>query len=310
MGTSTTEPGTPRLDHRHDHRARHDRRVHRHASRRRHGHGQQPGLTRASASCHRPGAGGRMRLMSQVPAATRALRVLRFLASQPDPVPLDRIMRACEPAAQHGVPPARRDDRRGLRRPPARRAPLRARASRRSRSAAATSARSRCSGSRAGRSPTSSTGSGRAPTSRCCTGATCSTSSRSARPGRPPLVTDVGVRLPAHLTASGRALLALLPAAAGAGALPLAARVRRPARPRPAHPRARCAGCSPRPGSGATPSRTARSPRAWPASPPRCVDHNGHPVAGVAVTYPEDDAVPGPPGGDALSREVLRTRRR
>ncbi|GAA3522565.1 IclR family transcriptional regulator [Aeromicrobium panaciterrae] len=32
-------------------------------------------------------------------------------------------------------------------------------------------------------------------------------------PGRPPLVTDVGVRLPAHLTASGRAILASLPAA-------------------------------------------------------------------------------------------------
>lgn len=32
-------------------------------------------------------------------------------------------------------------------------------------------------------------------------------------PGRPPLVTDVGVRLPAHLTASGRAVLAGLPAA-------------------------------------------------------------------------------------------------
>ena len=37
-----------------------------------------------------------LRNMSQVPAATRALRVLRFLASQPDPVPLDRIMRACD----------------------------------------------------------------------------------------------------------------------------------------------------------------------------------------------------------------------
>jgi DNA-binding IclR family transcriptional regulator len=31
-------------------------------------------------------------------------------------------------------------------------------------------------------------------------------------PGRPPLVTDVGVRLPAQLTASGRAILAALPA--------------------------------------------------------------------------------------------------
>ena len=34
--------------------------------------------------------------MSHVPAASRTLRVLRFLASQPDPVPLDRIMRACD----------------------------------------------------------------------------------------------------------------------------------------------------------------------------------------------------------------------
>lgn len=32
-------------------------------------------------------------------------------------------------------------------------------------------------------------------------------------PGQPPLVTDVGVQLPAHLTASGRAMLAALPAA-------------------------------------------------------------------------------------------------
>src|ERR1044072_8429182 len=32
-------------------------------------------------------------------------------------------------------------------------------------------------------------------------------------PGRPGLVTDVGVRLPAHLTASGRAILSALPAA-------------------------------------------------------------------------------------------------
>ena len=38
-------------------------------------------------------------------------------------------------------------------------------------------------------------------------------------PGRPPLVTDVGVRLPAHLTASGRAILASLPAAQVTAAL-------------------------------------------------------------------------------------------
>ena len=34
--------------------------------------------------------------MSQVPAATRTLRVLRYLASQAAPVPLESIMRACE----------------------------------------------------------------------------------------------------------------------------------------------------------------------------------------------------------------------
>src|SRR3954447_24317499 len=33
--------------------------------------------------------------MGQVPAATRTLRVLRFLAGQSEPVPLDRIAPAC-----------------------------------------------------------------------------------------------------------------------------------------------------------------------------------------------------------------------
>jgi DNA-binding IclR family transcriptional regulator len=34
--------------------------------------------------------------MSQVPAATRTLMVLRFLAAQPDPVPLERLATALE----------------------------------------------------------------------------------------------------------------------------------------------------------------------------------------------------------------------
>ena len=34
--------------------------------------------------------------MSQVPAATRTLMVLRFLASQPDPVPLERLASALD----------------------------------------------------------------------------------------------------------------------------------------------------------------------------------------------------------------------
>ena len=34
--------------------------------------------------------------MGQVPAATRALRVLRFLATQPAPVSLERLASACD----------------------------------------------------------------------------------------------------------------------------------------------------------------------------------------------------------------------
>ena len=80
--------------------------------------------------------------------------------------------------------------------------------------ARATPGRRRCSGS--ARLPLAGAGRPRPGTTRtspCCTAATSSTSSRSGRRGRPPLVTDVGVRLPAHLTASGRAMLAALPAA-------------------------------------------------------------------------------------------------
>lgn len=42
-------------------------------------------------------------------------------------------------------------------------------------------------------------------------------------PGRPALVTDVDVRLPSHLTASGRAILAGLPAAQVRALFPSAA---------------------------------------------------------------------------------------
>jgi DNA-binding IclR family transcriptional regulator len=110
-------------------------------------------------------------------------------------------------------------------------------------------------------------------------------------PGRPPLVTDVGVRLPAHLTASGRALLADLP---------------------PAHVRALF------PDAGAFVSRHGTGPQRLSelrrllaevrrtgsagedgevtpgfASVAAAVhDHAGRPVAAVAVTFPTDDPVP------------------
>ena len=71
-------------------------------------------------------------------------------------------------------------------------------------------------------------------------------------PGRPPLVTDVGVRLPAQLTASGRAMLADLPPAQVRALFPDADRLRRPARLRPG-PAVRAA-----PAAGRRPAGRAR----------------------------------------------------
>ena len=182
--------------------------------------------------------------MGQVPAATRALRVLRYLAGQPDPVTLDRL------AAAVGLPRSTAyhlvdgDDRGGLRRPPARRAPLRPRGrGLRGRQ------RLRPPGAAAADHPPaprrrSSTRSGRARTSRCCTAATCSTSWRSARPAGRRWSPTSASGCPAHLTASGRAVLARAAGRAGARALPGPDGVRRPARRRARRRSARCARCS------------------------------------------------------------------
>lgn len=150
--------------------------------------------------------------MGQVPAATKAMRVLKFLASQPDPVPLDRIMRACHlprstayhlmtAMAEEGFVTHLADDRRyglgvaafevgsGY----SRQAPLQRLARRH---VAALS-------DRLGESAHLAVPHGRDVLYVI----------EERAPGRPPLVTDVGVRLPAHLTASGRAILAALPTA-------------------------------------------------------------------------------------------------
>ena len=149
--------------------------------------------------------------MTQVPAATRALKVLRFLASQPTPVPLDRIAKAVDlprSTAYHLINamieqgfvvhlPEERTYGLGL--------------------------------------AAFEVGSGysrQAPLQRMArrvmTGLVDRTQQNShlavlhgrdvlyvveeRAPGKSPLVTDVGVRLPAHLTASGRAILSRLPA--------------------------------------------------------------------------------------------------
>ena len=150
--------------------------------------------------------------MSQVPAATRTMRVLRFLASQPDPAPLERIMRACDlprstayhllrtmvdegfvvhlaEEARYGLGPAAHEVGGGY----VRQAPL----------------------ARIARRPVADLAddSGQNAHLAVLHGRDVLYVIEERAPGRPSLVSDVGVRLPAHLTASGRAVLAALPAA-------------------------------------------------------------------------------------------------
>ncbi len=147
--------------------------------------------------------------MSQVPAASRALRVLRFLASQPDPVPLERI------CAEVGLP---RSTAYHL---------LRAMIEEGFVTHVADDHRY-CLGVAAFEVGTGYTR--QAPLQRLARRPLVQLVDRTGRsahlavphgrdvlyvveeraPGHAPLVTDVGVRLPAHLTASGRAILAAL----------------------------------------------------------------------------------------------------
>jgi DNA-binding IclR family transcriptional regulator len=148
--------------------------------------------------------------MSQVPAATRTLMVLRFLASQPDPVPLERLASALDlprSTAYHlvnamieqGFVTHIVEERRyclgvaafevgiGY----ARQAPLQ-RIAHRPLAALV---------DRIGHSAHLAVPHGREVLYVL----------EERAPGQAPLVTDVGVRLPAHLTASGRAIMAAMP---------------------------------------------------------------------------------------------------
>jgi DNA-binding IclR family transcriptional regulator len=150
--------------------------------------------------------------MGQVPAATKALRVLRFLASQPEPTSIDRIMRACglprstayhllTAMAEEGfVAHLAEEHRWGLGVAAfevgsgyTRQEPLQRIARRLLAELADTTGQSAHLAVLHGRDVLYVV--------------------EERAPGRPPLVTDVGVRLPAQLTASGRALLADLPPA-------------------------------------------------------------------------------------------------
>ena len=224
--------------------------------------------------------------MSQVPAATRALRVLRFLAGQPDPVPLDRIMRACElPRSttyhllhameeegfvvhlvdehRFGLGPAAFEVGSGY----ARQEPLQ----------------------RIARRPLAELVDrvGQSAHLAILHGRDVLYVLEERAPGRPPLVTDVGVRLPAHLTASGRGILALLPAsqvrALYATAADFVDRHGRGPRTlsalRTVLSETRQRGYAVEHGE-VTPGLASVAVAV--------LDHNRHPLAAVAVTYPDD----------------------
>lgn len=221
--------------------------------------------------------------MTQVPAATRVLRVLRFLASQPAPVPLDRVARAVglpRSSAYHlmaameqegfvvhladertyGLGVAAHEIGSGY----ARQEPLQ----------------------RIARRPLAELVDRTGHTAHLAVlhGRDVLYVVEERAPGRPPLVTDVGVRLPAHLTASGRAILAALPASQVRALYPdRAAFVDRtgtgptsPTALRAVLSQARQAGYAVEDGDVSAGFASVASP---------LIDHTGHPLAGLAVTY-------------------------
>ena len=246
--------------------------------------------------------------MSQVPAATRALRVLKFLASQPDPVPLDRIVRACDlprstayhllnaMIAEGFVVHLAEDHRYGLGVAAyevgsgySRQAPLQRIA--RHRLAALVD--------RVGESAHLAVLHGRDVLYVV----------EERAPGRPPLVTDVGVRLPAHLTASGRAILAALPASQVRALYPdRAAFVDR-------HGKGPTSLSALRTVLSATRQR-GHATEDGEVTPGLCsvaaavLDHNGHPVAGVAVTFPGEAGADDPGAAAAVTATAERLTRR
>jgi DNA-binding IclR family transcriptional regulator len=225
--------------------------------------------------------------MSQVPAATRALRVLRYLAGQPDPVTLERLASALDlprSTAYHlvnamidegfvahlvdehryGLGVAAFEVGSGY----ARQEPLQ----------------------RISRRPLATLvdALGHSAHLAVLHGRDVLYVLEERAPGRPPLVTDVGVRLPAHLTASGRAILAALPPSQVRALYPdKAAFVDRhglgptsPGALRAVLAETRQRGYAVEEGE-VTPGLASVAAAV--------LDHNGHPLAGVAVTFPADD---------------------
>lgn len=109
--------------------------------------------------------------------------------------------------------------------------------------------------------------------------------------GRPPLVTDVGVRLPAHLTASGRAMLAALPRAQVRALFPDADAfvARHDAGPRTYSALRRLLVDARRLGHAVEDGEVTPG---FASVAVAVLDHSAHPVASVAATFPLAEARP------------------
>lgn len=116
-------------------------------------------------------------------------------------------------------------------------------------------------------------------------------------PGRPPLVTDVGVRLPAQLTASGRAVLAALPAVQVRALFPDATAFvdRHGVGPRSLTALRSLLTDVRRDGVAREDGEITPG---FASQAVAVLDHADHPVAGMAVTWPHDD----PPPPDLTTR--------
>jgi DNA-binding IclR family transcriptional regulator len=110
-------------------------------------------------------------------------------------------------------------------------------------------------------------------------------------PGRPPLVTDVGVRLPSQLTASGLAMLASLPPQQVRALFPSRdAFVQRHGIGPTTLPSLRSVLSRVRRDGFALEEGTVTPDFASVAAP--VLDHSRHPVAGIAVTFPAAEVTP------------------
>jgi DNA-binding IclR family transcriptional regulator len=227
--------------------------------------------------------------VGQVPAATRALRVLRFLATQPDPVTLDRLATAValpRSTAYHlltamieegfvvhlpeehryGLGVAAFEVGSGY----ARQAPLQ-RIARRHLAALVDAV-------------------GQSAHLAVLHGRDVLYVLEERAPGRAPLVTDVGVRLPAHLTASGRAIMAAMPPSQVRALYPdRAAFVDRHGRGPQSPSALRSVLSQTRQRGYATEDGEVTPGFASVAA--AVLDHNGTPLGGIATTYETRESV-------------------